>query len=96
VLAYLPTRQDLARGPLDDRRRRLASFAKDRGIPFVDLTSSLRAMRKDSSDIAFLPGIDAATPADLNGQYSNLGHAWVARSLAIQLDSLPELAKLRR
>jgi hypothetical protein len=82
VLAYLPTKRDLRPGSPEERRQKLASYARRRGIPFVDLTSAMRAMRADSLDLSFISRVPAGAAPGVADQYSNLGNAWVARTLA--------------
>jgi hypothetical protein len=86
IAVYLPTNADL-RG-LDDRRGWLANAAKQQQIEFVDLTPALRAMRKDSLDAIFFARWSPIQPAGAMGQYSKVGHQWVARQLAQQLAPL--------
>ena len=82
VLAYLPSFRTARRDGADERRTRLAAFAKARGIPFVDLTQRFHAMRADSLDLSFI-GSDAPGRSDgAAGQLSRLGHAVVAREIA--------------
>jgi hypothetical protein len=83
IAVYLPTAAD-TRG-LDDRRAWLADAAKQLGIGFVDLTPGVRAMRKDSLDALYFARWSPVQPAGAIGQYSKVGHAWVARTLAEQL-----------
>jgi hypothetical protein len=89
VLAYLPVRREMGKGPLDARRAHVAKLATTLGVPFFDLTPALRALPPDSADNAFIttvaPGIAPAVP----GHYSNIGNAWVARRLADTLRTDP-------
>lgn len=95
VVAYLPMMRDVKPGHADERRRRLAIFTRQHAIRFVDLTPALRALRPDSLDLAFISRPAPGAPAGMIGQYSNLGHAWVARVLADSLATIPALAPLR-
>jgi hypothetical protein len=91
VLAYLPTQQDLHPGPLDARRERIAEYSRARGIPFVDLTPALRALRPDSLDLTFITKVPPGAPGIVAGNYSDLGNAWAARALAAWLAGIPAL-----
>ena len=88
VLAYLPTMRDARPGPRDARRAWLAAAAARRAIPFLDLTPALRTLRPDSLDLAFIARTSPLVVPRAVGQYSTVGHAWVARQLAARLDSL--------
>jgi hypothetical protein len=85
VLAYLPVKRDLRPGPIDERRKKLASYAKRRGLLLIDLTTAMRAMRPDSVDLSFISRVPRGAAPGVANQYSNLGHAWIARMLAPRL-----------
>jgi hypothetical protein len=87
VLAYLPTTQDVRSDRLDARRRWLAEAATRQGLALIDLTPTFRAQRGDSLDLAFVSRTSPIVSPRAAGQYSALGHALVARTLA------PELAR---
>jgi hypothetical protein len=82
VVAYLPTSQDVRTERLDARRRWLAETAQRQGIAFVDLTPAFRALRRDSLDLAFISRTSPVVSPRAAGQYSALGHALVAHTLA--------------
>ena len=92
VVAYLPTSQDVRSDRLDARRRWLAETAQRQGIPFVDLTPTFRALRRDSLDLAFISRTSPVVVPRAAGQYSALGHVLVARALAPALAGRPEPA----
>ncbi len=92
VLVYLPVRRDLQPGALDRRRDRLAATAAVHGVPFFDLTPALRATRSDSVDHAFLGKATRGAAPGVEGHYSNLGNAWVARELSALLANDPRVA----
>lgn len=94
VLVYLPNRRDVPQGALDARRAKIAASAAKQGIRFVDLTPALRAMRKDSLDLAFISKSLPQSAPGVPGHYSNLGNAWIANQLAVQLRDVPALAHL--
>jgi hypothetical protein len=85
VLAYLPARRDLRPSSVDERRQKLASYAQRRGIAFIDLTPAMRAMRPDSLDLSFISREPRGAAPGVTNQYSDLGHAWIARALAGRL-----------
>jgi hypothetical protein len=85
VLAYLPTKRDIRPSYIDARRKRLADYSRQRGITFIDLTPPMRALRPDSIDLAFISRVPRGAAPGVANQYSNLGHAWVARMLAAHL-----------
>jgi hypothetical protein len=91
VLVYLPTSRDRRKSGLDAWRDTIAADASRLHVPFVDLTPDLRALRPDSADIAFI-----TTPSGgggpFVGQYSDVGHAWVARTLTAKLSATPDVA----
>jgi len=90
VLVYLPSSRDRRKGGLDAWRDTLSADASRLHVPFIDLTPDLRGLRPDSADIAFI-----TSPTDVGpyiGQYSDVGHAWVARTLAARLAATPDLA----
>jgi len=93
VLVYLPTQRDRQPGRSDGWRDRLAAHAAQLGISFVDLTRDLRALRPDSADIAFITAPPGGS-VPYTGYYSDLGHAWVAQTLAARLSALPDVAKI--
>ena len=82
VLAYLPNTQDVRSDRLDARRRWLAETATRQSIAFIDLTTTFRAQRGDSLDLAFVSRTSPIVIPRAAGQYSALGHALVARTLA--------------
>jgi hypothetical protein len=92
VVTYLPTVRGARRGEEAERRRRLAAIASGLGVPFVDLTPRMAALRPDSLDLAFFSATTPRAPQGVVGQYSPLGHRWIARTLALELQSLPVLA----
>jgi len=85
VLAYLPSKRDLRPSSPDERRKKLAAYAQRRGTTFVDLTSAMRALRPDSIDLSFISRVPASAAPGTTNQYSDLGHAWIARTLAEKL-----------
>jgi hypothetical protein len=87
VLAYLPVKRDLRPSAIDERRKKLASYAQQRGITLIDLTTAMRAMRPDSVDLSFISRVPRGAAPGVANQYSNLGHAWVARMLAPRLSA---------
>ncbi len=88
VLAYLPGPLELSAGAADAVRAKLEAAARAHGVPLVDLTLPMRKLRTDSQDLAFISAPLAGAPPGLVGQYSNIGHRWVARELAVQLRPL--------
>jgi hypothetical protein len=92
VLAYLPIAREARQDEHAARRRRLAEWARAREIPFIDLTPGMHAMRPDSLDLSFIRREAASARPRRVGQYSNIGHVWIARSLARELAALPALA----
>jgi hypothetical protein len=93
VLAYLPSSRDRRPSHLDVWRDTLAAYAARGHVPLVDLTRDLRALRPDSADIAFISS-PAGGPVQFGGQYSNVGHAWVARTLASRLPAVMDAPRL--
>ncbi|HEV7991810.1 MAG TPA: hypothetical protein VGP25_08300 [Gemmatimonadaceae bacterium] len=87
VVAYLPVKRDLRPRSPEDRRRKLASYARRRGITFIDLTQPMRAMRPDSLDLSFISRVPRGAAPGVTDQYSNLGNAWIARALAARLST---------
>lgn len=88
VLVYLPAFPDLAPGALDDRRARLAAFAKANSVALIDLTEEMRAVPQDSIDWMYIT--PNALPVDgASGHYTAMGHEWVARKMADRLRALP-------
>ncbi len=94
VIVYLPTPKDRTPGPLDARRARSAQSAAAHGIPFIDLTDAMRAMRPDSSDLAFISRAPAGAAPGVPGHYTKLGNDWVARQLAARLREVPNVGAL--
>jgi hypothetical protein len=82
LLVYLPAQREIADSTLDERRGWLAGAAKRVGVDFVDLTPPLRAMGRDSSDVAYFARWSPVQPSGANGQLTTFGHAWVAQMLA--------------
>ena len=95
VLVYLPTGRDLQAGPGDGRRARLVAYAARRQLRVIDLTPAMRAMRPDSLDLAFIVQPPPGAAPGVRGQYSVLGHTWVARALAARLSDVPALVARR-
>ena len=95
MLVYLPTGRTARRVDLVERRQRLAAIAQQRGIPFIDLTPRLHALRADSLDLTFITRPGPTSPAGQAGQYSRLGHELIARAIAGELATLPALATSR-
>lgn len=85
VLAYLPAKRELAPGSPDARRMKLASYARRRGIAFIDLTPLMRAVRPDSIDLSYISRVPRGAAPGVADHLSNLGNAWVARTLAERL-----------
>lgn len=85
VLAYLPAKRELPPGAPDARRRKLATYAQRRGITFIDLTPLLRAVRPDSIDLSYISHVPRGAAPGVADHYSDLGNAWVARTLAERL-----------
>lgn len=85
VVVYLPTPRDIRPGTLDARRTWLAEAARKRGIDLVDLTPELRRLRRDSIDLVFISRLATRVKPEAVGQYSKLGHDWVAAALASHL-----------
>ncbi|MEO5814762.1 MAG: hypothetical protein ABIT20_05735 [Gemmatimonadaceae bacterium] len=85
VLAYLPAKVDLRPSYVDERRKKLAAYAQRRGITLIDLTTAMRGMRPDSVDLSFISRVPRGAAPGVANQYSNLGHAWIARMLAPKL-----------
>lgn len=81
LLVYLPVQREITDQTLDERRAWLAGAAKRHAVDFVDLTPSLRAMGRDSSDVAYFARWAPVQPPGANGQLTTVGHAWVARML---------------
>lgn len=92
VLVYLPTPYDVNPGPLDERRAKLAAYAESHKVRFWDLTPALRALRKDSVDLAFITKVPPGAAPGVGGHYTNVGNAWAARELATRLRELPAFA----
>ena len=91
VILYLPTQQEYAEGPRDERRTKLAASAQASGIAFIDLTPDLRAVHPDSLDWMYI------TPNGLpvrgaNGHPTVSGHQWIAERTAAHLRRLPGVA----
>lgn len=91
VLVYLPAPPDLAPGPQDTRRRRLAEFSRRSGIPFVDLTPEIRTVPADSADWMFITP-NALPVQGSSAHYTATGHRWVAARLAEHLRAMPAVA----
>jgi hypothetical protein len=91
VLAYLPSLRE-ARRDDDPRRRRLAAWAREHRVAYVDLTPAMHAMRPDSLDLAFIARVAPGASDGVMGQYSDLGNAWIARVLASRLVTLGAVA----
>jgi hypothetical protein len=91
VLAYLPTLPE-ARRDADARRRRLAVWAREHHVAYVDLTPAMHAMRADSLDLAFISRLVPGASSDVIGQYSDLGNDWIARMIASRLVTLGAVA----
>jgi hypothetical protein len=87
VVAYLPTKRDMKPSYVDARRRRLEEYCRRHGTTFVDLTPAMRALRKDSLDLAFISRVPRGAAPGVANQYSNLGNLWVARMLSSQLSA---------
>ena len=85
VVAYLPTKRDLKPSYIDARRSRLAEYSHRHGTEFVDLTPAMRALRKDSLDLAFISRVPHGAAPGVANQYSNLGNMWVAHMLSSHL-----------
>jgi hypothetical protein len=90
LVVYLPMYGEIADTTLDERRTWLADVAKRHDVAFADLTPALRAVPRDSSDLAFFARWSPVVPPGATGQLSPMGHAWVARMLA------PSVAPLLR
>ena len=84
LVVYLPMKRDLKPSYTDERRKKLAAFAQQRGIEFLDLTLPMRTMRADSLDLAFISRIPRGAAPGVGNQYSDLGHVWVATKIAAQ------------
>jgi hypothetical protein len=91
VLVYLPAPADLEPGPQDNRRRRMAEFSRQSGIPFVDLTSEIRTVPPDSADWMFITP-NALPVQGSSGHYTAAGHRWVSARLAEHLRAMPAVA----
>ena len=92
VVVYLPTLRE-ARRDDDGRRRRLARWTREHKVAFIDLTPAMHALRADSLDLAFISRVPAGARGGIVGHYSNLGHAWIARTVASRLVTLDALAE---
>ena len=90
VVVYLPTLREVRRDD-DARRRDLAAWTRDHAIAFIDLTLAMHAMRADSLDLAYISHVLPGARPTMVGQYSNLGHAWIARMIASRLTMLGAL-----
>ena len=91
VLVYLPTLADYTPGAYDTRRARLTAFSKRTGIPFVDLTSDLRTVSRDSVDWLFITANQLPVQGSA-GHYTARGNAWAAAQLAKHLRTVPAAA----
>ena len=96
AMAYLPGLADLGAGSSELVRKKLAESARAHGVMLVDLTLPMRKLRADSQDLAFIATAPAGTTSALVGQYSNIGHRWVARELAVLLRPLLQNAPTQR
>ena len=85
LLVYLPVQREITDSSLDERRAWLAGVASRQAVAFVDLTPPLRAMGRDSTDVAYFARWSPVQPSGANGQLTTAGHAWVARLLADQV-----------
>lgn len=92
VLVYLPVLADLKPGPNDERRAAVESFGRQSGIPFVDLTASMRAVPADTADWFFITP-NALPSRGVAGHYSAAGHRWVAARLAERLRETLDVAR---
>jgi hypothetical protein len=88
VLVYLPTIADLRPGAHDERRRWLATFGHDSGVPVVDLTDEMRQLPTDSLQWLFITANQLPVNGS-GGHYTAAGHAWVASRLAAHLKAIP-------
>ena len=88
LLVYLPVQREITDTTFDERRVWLAGAAKRHGVAFADLTPPLRALPRDSSDVAYFARWSPVQPSGANGQLTTAGHAWVARMLAGQVAPL--------
>lgn len=94
VLAYLPTKADMNAGPLDGLRARLAQYAEQQKLRYIDLTPAFRAMRKDSVDLLFITKAPRGAAPGVVGYYTNMANTWVAREFASRLRDLPAMTAL--
>ena len=88
ILVYLPSPSDLAPGPHDLRRRKLADLTREIGVTLVDLTDEIRQLPADSTQWMYITA-NALPVAGSSDHYTAAGHAWVAERLATHLRSLP-------
>jgi len=88
LVVYLPMQREIADSTGDERRTWLAGAAKRHGVAFVDLTPTLRAMGRDSSDVAYFARWSPVQPPGATAQKTPAGHAWVARTLAAHVAAL--------
>lgn len=91
VLVYLPSQQEFAPSPRDERRAKLAASARRAGIAFIDLTLDLRSVPPDSLDWMYITP-NALEVQGAGGHPTPSGHRWIADRTAEHLRRLPALA----